>query len=70
MIADYLTTREAGKFLGVTPLRVVQLIELRRLPATRFGQRNYAIKMSDLETFKVELDRNRIARGVFKRDEQ
>jgi len=66
MLAEYFTTREAGKFLGVTPLRVLQFIQYRRLPATRFGQRNYAIKMSDLEVFKVKLDRNRIARGVFK----
>lgn len=44
---NLLTTKEAGKRLGVTPLRVFQLIKAGRLPAIKFG-RDWMISKDDL----------------------
>lgn len=43
-----LTTQEAANRLGVTAIRVRQMIAAGRLPAQKFG-RDYAIKESDLK---------------------
>ena len=42
-----LTTKEAAERLGVTAIRVRQLISEGRLPAEKFG-RDYMIKQEDL----------------------
>ena len=42
-----MTTKEAGKLLGVTPLRVFQLIKAGRLPAIKIG-RDWIINKDDL----------------------
>ncbi len=46
-----LTTREAGKRLGIGPLRVRQLILNGRLPASKFG-RDWVIQDKDLKKVK------------------
>jgi excisionase family DNA binding protein len=46
-----LTTKDAGKILGVSPLRVFQLIKAGRLPAVKIG-RDWMIKERDLEKVK------------------
>lgn len=48
---DHLTTQEAGKILGVTPQRVLALIRIGRLPATKVG-RDWLIARHDLATFE------------------
>ena len=48
---DLLTTTQVAKELGVSKVRVNQLIHLGRLPAQRFGER-WAIKPADLAAFK------------------
>ena len=42
-----LTTKEAGKQLGISPLRVFQLIKAGRLPAIKLG-RDWIISKDDL----------------------
>ncbi len=44
---ELLDTKQAGKRLGISPLRVRQLISNGRLPATKFG-RDWMIKEKDL----------------------
>jgi excisionase family DNA binding protein len=46
-MAKMLTTSEAGKRLGISAVRVRQLIAASRLPATMIG-RDYIIDASDL----------------------
>lgn len=46
-----ISTKEASKKLGVSVLRVQQLIWAKRLPATRIG-RDYVINESDLKLVK------------------
>ena len=46
-----LSTRETGKRLGISPLRVRQLILNGRLPASKFG-RDWMIKEKDLDKVK------------------
>jgi excisionase family DNA binding protein len=46
-----LTTQEAAERLGVTSIRVRQLISGGRLPAEKFG-RDYMIKEEDLKLVK------------------
>lgn len=46
-----LTTKDAGNQLGVTPLRVFQLIKAGRLPAVKIG-RDWMIQEKDLEKVK------------------
>lgn len=48
---DFLTTRQAGEVLGVTPQRVIALIRDGRLPASKVG-RDWLIAMSDVEKFE------------------
>jgi len=47
-----LTTGDAARLLGVTASRVRQLIQSRRLRATRFG-RDYAVTELDLKRFEA-----------------
>ena len=47
-MAKALTTQEAAERLGITAIRVRQLIGAGRLPAEKFG-RDYMIKEEDLE---------------------
>jgi excisionase family DNA binding protein len=47
-----LTTAEAARALGVTPSRVRQLIQSRRLIASRFG-RDYAVSELALQHFRA-----------------
>ena len=66
-----LTTQEAGKRLGISPLRVRQLILNGRLPASKFG-RDWVIQEKDLKkvrdrrpeqastTSKLDVERCRI----------
>ena len=44
---NLLTTKQAGKRLGVTPLRIFQLIKAGRLPAIKLG-RDWVISKDDL----------------------
>jgi len=44
----FLTTKEAAEKLGITPRRVLALIEVGKLPASKFG-RDYMIKEADLK---------------------
>ena len=46
-----LNTKQAGKRLGISPLRVRQFISSERLPATKFG-RDWLIREKDLEKVK------------------
>lgn len=46
-MSDLLTTTEAARRMGITPRRVLRLIEEERLPATRYG-RDYLIREADL----------------------
>jgi excisionase family DNA binding protein len=48
---DYLTTKEAGKRLGVSRPSIHVLIHSGRLPARRFG-RDWLINPDDLADFK------------------
>ena len=48
MPMNLLSTKEAAERLGVSVLRVQQLIWAERLPAQKFG-RDYMIKESDLK---------------------
>jgi excisionase family DNA binding protein len=48
---DYLTTKEAGKRLGVSRPRIHVLIHSGRLPARRFG-REWLIKPDDLVNYQ------------------
>lgn len=45
---DFLTTKQAAEKLGITPRRVQALIEVGKLPATKFG-RDYMIREKDLK---------------------
>ena len=45
---NLLTTKEVAERLGVTPRRVVAMIQAGRLPADKFG-RDYMIKEKDLK---------------------
>ncbi|HYP02865.1 MAG TPA: helix-turn-helix domain-containing protein [Pyrinomonadaceae bacterium] len=47
-MAKTLTTQEAAERLGISAIRVRQLISAGRLPAEKFG-RDYMIKEEDLE---------------------
>ena len=47
-MAKTLTTQEAAERLGISAIRVRQLIGAGRLPAEKFG-RDYMIKEEDLE---------------------
>jgi excisionase family DNA binding protein len=47
---NLLTTKQASKLLGVTPLRVRHFIWEGRLPAEKIG-RDYFIKEQDLKKF-------------------
>jgi excisionase family DNA binding protein len=47
-MAKSLTTQEAAKRLGISAIRVRQLISAGRLPAEKFG-RDYMIEEADLE---------------------
>lgn len=47
-MANTLTTQEAAERLGISPIRVRQLITDGRLPARKFG-RDYMIDESDLQ---------------------
>ncbi len=48
---DYLTTKEAGEILKVTPQRVLVLIHAGRLPAKKVG-RDWLIIPDDVEKFE------------------
>ena len=48
MSMNFISTKEAAERLGVSVLRVQQLIWAERLPAQKFG-RDYMIKESDLK---------------------
>jgi excisionase family DNA binding protein len=48
---EFLTTKQAAERLGITPRRVQALIEVGKLPATKFG-RDYQIKEADLKLVK------------------
>lgn len=45
------TTKEAARFLGVTPVRVRQLIKQNRLVAVKHG-RDHLLQDCDVERFK------------------
>jgi excisionase family DNA binding protein len=45
---NLLTTKEAAERLGITPRRVVAMIQAEQLPAEKFG-RDYMIKEKDLK---------------------
>ncbi|MDQ1611788.1 MAG: Helix-turn-helix domain [Pyrinomonadaceae bacterium] len=47
-MAKTLTTQQAAEILGISTIRVRQLIGAGRLPAEKFG-RDYMIKEEDLE---------------------
>jgi excisionase family DNA binding protein len=36
-LSDYLTTGQVARLLGVSPVRVIQLANARRLPCVRLG---------------------------------
>lgn len=48
---EYIDTVEAAKRLGVSPRRVRQLIDEKRLPATKVG-RSYIIDPADVDAFE------------------
>lgn len=48
---DHLTTQQASEILEVTPQRVIALIKIGRLPATKVG-RDWLIAKQDLEKFE------------------
>jgi len=48
---EHLTTQQVGKILNVTPQRVLALIRVGRLPATKVG-RDWLITRQDLEKFE------------------
>ncbi len=48
---DYLTTKEAGEILNVTPQRILVLIHAGRLPAKKVG-RDWLIIPDDVEKFE------------------
>jgi excisionase family DNA binding protein len=45
---NMLTTKEAAERLGITPRRVLAMIQAEQLPAEKFG-RDYLIKEKDLK---------------------
>ena len=45
---NLLTTKEAAERLGITPRRVIAMIQAEQLPAEKFG-RDYMIKEKDLK---------------------
>ena len=49
---NLLTTKEAAERLGITPRRVVAMIQAEQLPAEKFG-RDYMIKEKDLKLVEV-----------------
>ncbi len=49
-----LTTTQAAERLGLSPGRIIQLINRDQLPATQFGKA-WAISESDLETFAAKI---------------
>lgn len=48
---SFLTTQQVAERLGVTPRRVVAMIQAHQLPATKFG-RDYMIEKADLKLVK------------------
>ena len=50
-MTDFLTTAEAARALGIDRSRVLRLITLGRLPATRFG-RAWMITATDLDAVR------------------
>jgi len=48
---DFLTTQQAGEFLGVSSQRILALIKIGRLPAEKVG-RDWLVALQDLERFE------------------
>jgi excisionase family DNA binding protein len=58
MKMDKISTIEAAKILGVTRVRVQQLIEEKKLPAEKIG-RDWFIEKADVEAIKTRPGRGR-----------
>lgn len=52
VVESYLTTAEAARELGLTPMRVRQLISTGRLRGHKAGPRALLIHRADLESYK------------------
>lgn len=55
-MGNLLTTKEAANILGVTYVRINQLITAGELPAEKYG-RDYMVKIADVESLKNRPER-------------
>jgi excisionase family DNA binding protein len=53
-LENYINATEAGKRLGISITRVIQLIKAKRLPARQFG-RDWFINPADLKLVQVRV---------------
>jgi excisionase family DNA binding protein len=49
-----LTAAEVARLLGMHEKSVYRAIKMGRLKAARFGRKNYAIQLEDLQQFVIE----------------
>jgi excisionase family DNA binding protein len=59
---DFLSIKEAAEKLGITTVRVLQLIQENSLPAQKIG-RDWFIKKDDVESAKNRRGRGRPAKA-------
>lgn len=60
MLNEHMTTREAGKLLGLSTERVRQLVDAGKLPVLKVGRYRF-VKRTHVETLKRRRDKAQAA---------